>query len=236
MSKGILNSLVLKNLFEDVDGAELLPVLIESGVISKEQIEEYYKTNIKSQKPQKPTYSVIKDGVLVKFDERDLDKYGAYTTPKGVVEIGKGAFFACGNLRKIHLSRDIVAIKADAFRECKNLQNVTMTNSVREIGTYAFCGCESLTAIKLSDNLKQIEVNAFGRCVNLQVVILPNKVEIINQYAFCNCYNLSVIYNLPESLGWVSPDAFAGTPLEKDFMRKFKEKQEEQKQEQGNTK
>lgn len=236
MSKGLLNSMVLKNLFEDVDGKELLPSLIESGVITKEQVEEYYKANIKSQKVPKPTYSIIEDGVLVKFDERDLDKYGAYTTPKGVVEIGKGAFGNCCNLRKIHLSRDIVTIKEDAFWECTNLQNVSMTNSVREMGKYAFGGCGSLTAIKLSDNLKNIPENTFGWCTHLQVLILPSKVETIGNYAFVNCYNLSCIDNFPESLGWVAPNAFAGTPIEKDFMRKFKENQELQKQEKGNIK
>lgn len=236
MSKGLLNSMVLKNLFEDIDGKELLPSLIESGVITKEQVEEYYKTNIKSQKAQKPTYSMIANGMLVKFDERDLDKYGAYTTPKGVVEIGRGAFAKCSNLRKIHLSRDIVTIKEDAFCECKNLQNVTMTNSVREIGIYAFSDCESLVAIKLSDNLKHIPVSAFKRCTQLQVVILPNKVETIGSYAFANCNNLSAVDNLPESLVWVSSDAFAGTPIEKDFMRKYNQNIEEQKQAKGNTK
>lgn len=236
MSKGLLNSMVLKNLFEDIDGNELLPVLIESGVITKEQVEEYYKTNIKSQKAQNPTYSIIENGVFVKFDERDLDKYGAYTTPKGVVEIGRGAFAKCSNLHKIHLSRDVVTIKEDAFCECRNLQNVTMTNSVRKIGIYAFSDCESLVAIKLSDNLKHIPVSAFERCTQLQVVILPNKVETIGGHAFANCNNLSAVDNLPESLGWVSPEAFVGTPIEKDFMRKYNQNLEAQKQEKGSTK
>ena len=236
MSKGLLNSMVLKNLFEDVDGNELLPVLIEGGVITKEQVEEYYKANIKSQKAQKPTYSTIEDGVLVKFDERDLDKYGAYTTPKGVVEIGRGAFAKCSNLRKIHLSRDVVAIKEDAFCECKNLQHVTMTNSVRKIDRYAFCDCESLTAIKLSDNLKHIPEAAFERCRQLQVVILPNKVEIIDDYAFASCYNLRLIDYLPKTLEMVGLSAFTETPIVYSFMRRFKEKQELQKQEKGNTK
>ena len=34
MSKGILNSLILKKLFEDVDGKELLPILVKSKIIS----------------------------------------------------------------------------------------------------------------------------------------------------------------------------------------------------------
>ena len=236
MSKGLLNSMVLKNLFEDIDGKELLPSLIESGVITKEQVEEYYKTNIKSQKAQKPTYSMIANGMLVKFDERDLDKYGAYTTPKGVVEIGRGAFSKCYNLRKIHLSRDVVVIGDDAFCECVNLKTATMTNNVKKMDKYAFNGCESLNEIKLSDNITTIPECAFGNCPLLQTVALPNKVEIISNYAFENCNNLRSISTPPASLVWVGTEAFAGTPIEKDFMRKFKENQELQNQQKGNTK
>lgn len=236
MSKGLLNSMVLKNLFEDVDGKELLPVLIESGVISKEQVEEYYKTNIKSQKVQKPTYSIIKVGVLVKFDERDLNSRGEYTTPRGIVEIGDNAFERCYDLRKIHLGRDVVEIGSRAFDECRNLEQVTMTNSVRKMGQYAFASCLSLTAIKLSDNLKDIPAYAFAVCENLQTLILPSKLEQICDYAFGNCVNLNATSNPPESLGWVHADAFSGTPIKKDFMRLYHKQHEEQSQQKGNTK
>ena len=236
MSKGLLNSMVLKNLFEDVDGAELLPSLIESGVITKEQVEEYYKANIKSQKVSKPTYSLIENGVLVKFDERDLDKNGGYVTPKGVVTIGKSAFEKCFDLMKIHLSRDIVEIESRAFNECRNLKIVTMTNSVMNIGPYAFASCTSLPALKLSENLTNIPMFAFANCTSLQGIILPKKNQMIHDYAFGHCENLTTISSPTENLLWVHPDAFSGAPIQRDFMRIFKEKQEEQKQEKGTTK
>lgn len=236
MSKGLLNSMVLKNLFEDVDGAELLPALIESGVITKEQVEEYYKANIKSQKASKPTYSIIEDGVLVEFSIRDLNSRGEYTTPRGVVVIGDEAFAKCHKLLKIHLSRDVVEIGSRVFSDCRNLESVTMTNSVLKIGPYAFDECVSLTNLKLSQNIKGIPSSAFANCVSLQEIILPEKLQTIDDYAFGHCTNLNMISNPTDNLLWVHSGAFAGTPIGKDFMRKFKEKQEAQKQEKGNIK
>ena len=147
MSKGLLNEMVLKNLFEDVDGAELLPSLVESGVITKEQVEEYFRANIKSRieckfaEDKNTTYSIIENGVLVEFDERDLNRNGAYIVPRCVHTIETHAFYKCYNLRKVHLGKDVVEIGMKAFFECKNLQSVTMTNSVRKMGGYTFTFC-----------------------------------------------------------------------------------------------
>ena len=236
MSKGLLNSMLLKNLFEGVDGAELLPSLIESGVINKEQVEEYYKANIKVQKEQKPTYSEIKDGVLVKFDERDLNNRGGYVTPKGVVEIGDEAFFWCEKLRRIHLSRDVKTIGVGAFNKCVNLQIVTMTNSVTKIKKHAFQECLNLYDLRLSDNIKELPENVFINCRSLQNLILPSTLESVGKHAFGNCCNLYMISNIPERLSFVHPDAFAGTPIGDDFMRIYHKQVEAQNQEKGNTK
>lgn len=235
MSKGLLNSMVLKNLFEDVDGAELLPSLIESGVITKEQVEEYYKANIKSQKAQKPTYSTIKDGVLVKFDDRDLVN-GGYVTPVGVHTIGEGAFAQCNTIFRVKLRRDIKRIKKGAFISCHNLESVQMTNSVRWIDEDAFNSCMSLTDLKLSSNLKEISLCTFANCTHLQQVELPEKLEVINDYAFSWCDNLNRISSPPESLIYVSEEAFEQTPIGRDFMRLYHKHQEEQNQEKGNVK
>ena len=77
---------------------------------------------------------------------------------------------------------------------------------------------------------------AFVNCDSLQEIMLPEKVETIDDYAFGNCENLTTISTPTDNLLWVHSDAFEGTPIKKDFMRKFKEKQELQKQEKGNTK
>ncbi len=236
MSKGLLNSMVLKNLFEDVHGEELLPSLIESGVISKEQVEEYYKTNIKGQKEQKPVYSIIEDGVLVKFDKRDLDKNGGYVTPIGIHTIKEYSFSSCDNLTKITIRRDVAEIGESAFESCCNLKSVKMANGVCRLGEHVFDSCISLTDVKLSSKLKFIPAYTFMNCINLQQIMLPEKLEVIQECAFGYCENLNIISNPTESLMHVDELAFDGTPIGRDFMVVYYKNKGELNQAKGDTK
>ena len=114
-----------------------------------------------------------------------------------------------------------------------------MTDSVRKIGAYAFIFCKSLSTIQLSDNLTQIPEHVFMDCEKLELVKLPSKLETIDRYAFGYCDQLSQISLPPKTLKYVHEDAFANTPIGKDFMAKFIQMQNEQaqqKQEMGNIK
>ena len=219
----------------------IIQKMIEAEIISEKDIVEYYNNNLKSQveskskKIEKPTYSIIEDGVLVKFDDRDLVN-GGYVTPKGVVEIGEGAFAQCDTIFRVKLRRDVIRIKKGAFISCHNLASVQMTNSVRWIDDDAFNSCMSLTDLKLSSNLKEISLCTFANCAHLQQVELPEKLEVINDYAFSWCENLSTISTPPASLIYVSEEAFEQTPIGKDFIRLYHKHLEAKKQEKGNTK
>ena len=242
MSKGLINKMMLKSILEGADYNQILTALIDEGIISENDIVEYYNNNLKSQdesklnEVQNNQYSKIVDGVLVEFDERDLNRNGAYIVPRRVHVIDTHAFYRCDNLRKVHLGRDVVEIGMKAFFECKNLQSVTMTNSVRKMGEYAFTFCGNLTTVKLSDNLKEIPEYAFMDCDNLQAISLPTKLERIEKYAFGTCGNLMSISTPPANLTYVHNTAFEGTPIKKDFMRRFQENREFAEQNKGNVK
>ena len=214
----------------------IIQKMIEAEIISEKDIVEYYNNNLKAQvenlpkKSEKPTYSIIEDGVLVKFDERDLNSKGGYTTPKGVFTIGCGAFERCEKLRKIHISGDVIKIECGAFALCENLQTVIMTNSVREIGSYAFNECYSLKSINLSNNIEEIPDCIFTACKNLQTITLPNKIKRIRKFAFAHCENI-VLNNFPTTLSYIHPDAFKETKIKADVMRLYFKNLEEQKQE-----
>ena len=220
----------------------IIQKMIEEKIISEKDIVEYYNANLKdkieceSEKVESTTYSIIEDGILINFDERDLNRNGGYTTPKGVHTIGKKAFMDCSKLRKIVLTRDVIEIEEDAFMGCTSLQSVKMTDSVRKIGTYAFYDCRSLTDLKLSNSIREISQYAFEDCVMLQEVILPKKLKTIEVFAFGNCRNLNSISTPSPNLEWVSEDAFLYAPIGRDFMRLYNKNKEEQKQEKGNTK
>jgi len=211
VGKGLLNKLVLQNLFEDISGKELLESLVESGVITAQDVEEFLAVR-----------STIEDGVLVKFDERDLDSKGEYIIPKEVKVIGNQAFADCEKLTKIKLHNGIVEIRPNAFWRCSNLKHVSMTNSVRGIGFNAFAYCINLKDIKLSSKVEIIKHSTFVGCRELEKIKLPENLKRITHGAFYLCENLRNI-NIPQGLERIDSGAFGQTPIEKDVMRRFEE-------------
>ena len=233
MSKGLLNSMVLKNLFEDVNGKDLLPVLIESGVITKEQVEGYYKANIKLEKSieqpkteysiierlidegvfthkdveqylanynkkkekqkrliqqqveetskaedkQVKIYSQIEKGVLVKADERDVDKNGKYTVPAGVSRIKQYAFSECKEVTTVTLGPNVKTIEPHAFFRCR--ARYIDLGRVETIGDWAFSNCDYLAEIVLSSRLQRVGMAVFYNCINLKRFIVPTGGDII---------------------------------------------------------
>ena len=81
-----------------------------------------------------------------------------------------------------------------AFLDCKNLENVVLSEGVTEIGGSTFYGCENLKSIVIPHSVTEIGINAFYDCKNLENVIIPNSVTRIVQNAFCGCINLNIKY------------------------------------------
>lgn len=173
-------------------------------------------------KNAQPVYSEIKDGVLVKFDERDLGNECIYETPKGVKEIAGGAFKNCAWLRTLIIGEDVEKIGACAFMGCENLESVDMKENVKKMGGAAFYNCYSLWEIKLSDGLTEVPEQTFYNCGNLYRVFLPKNLEKIGKYAFCDCSEFRCITPPPATLTEVGYMAFSGAPIGNKFMSAFK--------------
>ena len=144
--------------------------------------------------PKQPR-SVINNGVLEKFDERDLISKGTYTTPIGVTRIADLAFANCQKLKKIIIREEVTKIGIAAFSNCKNLQTVVLPTSLEKIKKSAFMNCSSLTQIQIPSKVKEIRDNVFGNCTNLQTVTLSNNTTTIGKDAFHHCFNLTSVLN-----------------------------------------
>ena len=92
---------------------------------------------------------------------------------------------------KVHPS--VKKIKAEAFRNCRQLTTVILNNGLEEIGKRAFKGCTSLERIVIPPTVKAIVDEAFADCTRLTIVILNDVLEEIGVCAFYGCSSLEHI-------------------------------------------
>lgn len=100
-------------------------------------------------------------------------------------------------------------IGTDAFRQCKNLTNITIPQNVIWIEEYAFSGCNSLNDIIIPKNVTWIGNSAFSQCNNLTNIIIPNGVTTIGATAFFKCNRLENI-TIPNSVTTLGNSVFQG--------------------------
>ena len=190
--------------------------LIDAGIITKQDIDEYNKQNatglIKQQVEEhkvektKQRFSKIKNGVLIEFDKRDLVD-GKYVVPSYVTEIKEKAFYWCDGLKQVIIPNGIKEIKYSTFAQCNNLESAILPDSIETIGNDAFVGCKFKTIV-FPKNLKIIGGNVFYNC-GLEEIELPDSVEEIGYSAFQNNKRLTKI-SLPRNLKIIRQDAFSG--------------------------
>lgn len=113
-----------------------------------------------------------------------------------------------------------------AFRDCNNIQHITIPKSVAAIGDLAFFACYGLTSITIPNSVTMIGLESFECCPNLSCVTLPNSITNIGSFAFIGCRKLrrinyegnaptvgvalfqcfgpdwTTMYYLPGSTGW----------------------------------
>lgn len=98
-------------------------------------------------------------------------------------KIDTHSFEGFNNLEKVEI--DVPIIDACAFRNCKNLKEVTLSKRVKVIWNMAFMGCENLSKINFPKGLERIGEGAFQNCVNLpKHLIFPTTMKRIDPWAF----------------------------------------------------
>ena len=85
------------------------------------------------------------------------------------------------------------------FNTFKNLQNITIPESVTKIGSSAFQGCSNLNDIVIPEKVTSIGSSAFWGCSNFKDIVIPENVTSIGSYVFVDCTGLKSITVLPET-------------------------------------
>ena len=121
---------------------------------------------------------------------------------------------ASGTLRIPDLieGKQVIEIQENAFKNCNELTEIIIPESIKIIGNSAFLGCTKLSRINIPDKVTSIGESAFSFCVNLKSIIVPDGVTSIKQKTFYGCESLNQI-NLPSLLQSIEAAAFEGTDL-----------------------
>jgi hypothetical protein len=129
------------------------------------------------------------------------------STSYTVNSIGRDAFKNCSNLNSVTIGNNVTMIEDFAFQGC-NLSSIVIPNSVTKVGYNAFRGCTSLTTISFGNSLATIDEGAFLGCKELTSVSLPNSLNTIGKWAFYGCNNLTNV-NIPRNVISIGGGAFS---------------------------
>ena len=111
--------------------------------------------------------------------------------PEGVESIGANVFKECAEIETVTLPASLTAIGQRAFSKCANLRSVTIPESVKTIANYAFFCCENLESVRLPEQMEKLGDSAFSGCTRLREVVYPKQVAEAGKYLFFNCDGLA---------------------------------------------
>ncbi|MBE6876801.1 MAG: leucine-rich repeat domain-containing protein [Ruminococcus sp.] len=114
----------------------------------------------------------IKDNVLIKYHGKE----NYIMIPDGVTRIGEYAFCDRKNLcmgimqiKGVYIPEGVVSIGHSAFRNCWNLERVSLPESLVRIESFAFAQT-GLKEIILPDGIRQFQGDTFQGCYHLEKV------------------------------------------------------------------
>ena len=109
----------------------------------------------------------------------------------GIDEIGTDAFRQCKNLTNITIPQNVIWIEEYAFSGCNSLNDIIIPKDVTWIGNSAFSRCNSLKKVSISNNVTSIGDNAFLYCSSLESIIIPDSVISLGSGVLQGCTNLT---------------------------------------------
>ena len=112
---------------------------------------------------------------VIKDQTSDKSVYSAYTSVTIPASVTYNAY-----------TYPVVTVGTSAFEALKDLQSVTLPNSITTINQDAFYGCTKLGSVNLPEGLTTINQRAFYNC-NLTSITIPSTVTSIGNSAFSGC-------------------------------------------------
>ncbi len=142
----------------------------------------------------------------------DSSKDTTIIIPKSVENIGNLAFERSG-LKEVTILGNTLGIAM--FKDSKNLENVTLSETITDISNYAFQGCKSLKTINLSENLYIIGNESFEGCESLTSIDFPKDLVQIGESAFSGAFKTTndIKITIPRNVIAIGENAFEKTNI-----------------------
>ena len=113
---------------------------------------------------------------------------------------------------------NLVRISNNAFRNCTNLRNVDIPNSVTYLGATAFEGCTRLETCYMDNSqIDNLHASTFWGCSALTTVTLPSTQTYIGESVFHNCGSLIGLY----CYATTPPEVYTGAFDDKSNIRLY---------------
>ena len=162
--------------------------------------------------PEDVTYSVL-NGSYISIDSytgnaeriRIPEEINGYTVQK----ISNNAFKNNKNIQSVSLPESVETIGESAFENCGKLTEVVFPSGLESISIKAFQGCTGLTEVMLPNGLKKIDSYAFSGCTALPTVEIPDSVTAIGYRVFYNCTGITT---MSYPVGWTECAGYSSYP------------------------
>jgi len=110
----------------------------------------------------------------------------------GTVGIAGGVFVDKKDMESVTIPNSVKYIGHGAFARCNKLNSITLPNGIKRIGDFTFEDC-AFTSLILPDSLTSIGNRAFQNCGCLTSLKIPKNVTVIGECAFFNCVSLKSV-------------------------------------------
>ncbi len=137
-----------------------------------------------------------------KYQSNSTEEQAIDTSTIGKITIPSECYF-----KRFNYNYPIYGIMSNAFKDCAEITEIVLPETIQEIKGNAFSGCSSLTSINIPKSVKQIEYYTFKGCSSLKSIIIPEGVTSIGGGAFKDCTSLTSI-TLPSTLKSIESGVF----------------------------
>ena len=103
-----------------------------------------------------------------------------------ILSIGFCAFQYARQLETVSLPESLLELGQSAFEECSNLRTISFpsNSALKAINQDTFLRCYSLGNFDLPEGITEIGQGAFFKCTSLTEITIPNSVRYIRKHAF----------------------------------------------------